>query len=63
MNVPGITLVGTIPAELQLVTVYAAVLTKTAREPEAAAALIHFLASPDAVPAIRRAGLTLPPRR
>lgn len=63
MNVPGITLVGTIPAELQLVTVYAAVLTKTAKEPEAAAALIHFLASTDAVPAIRRAGLTLPPRR
>jgi molybdate transport system substrate-binding protein len=63
MHVPGITLVGTIPAELQLVTVYAAVLTKTAKEPEAAADLIHFLASPDAAPAILKAGLTLPPRR
>src|SRR5207344_2556590 len=63
MHVPGIDLVGTIPAELQLVTVYAAVLTMTAKEPEAAAALIHFLASPDAVPAILRAGLTPPPRR
>ncbi len=49
IHVPGITFVGTIPAELQLVTVYAAVLTKTAKEPEAAAALIHFLGSPDAV--------------
>jgi molybdate transport system substrate-binding protein len=63
IHVPGIPFVGTIPAELPLVTVYAAVLTKTAKEPEAAAALIHFLASPDAVPVILKAGLTPPPRR
>src|SRR5437016_13569311 len=41
IHVPGIIFAGTIPAELQLVTVYAAVLTKTATDPEAAAALIH----------------------
>jgi molybdate transport system substrate-binding protein len=63
IHVPGITFVGTIPAELQLVTVYAAVLTKTAKEPEAATALIHFLSSSDAAAAILRAGLTPPPRR
>ena len=62
IHVPGISFVGTIPAELQLVTVYAAVLTKTAKEPEAAAALIRFLASPDAVPVILKTGLTPPPR-
>jgi len=63
IHVPGITFVGTIPAELQPVTVFAAVLTSTAREPEAARALIRFLASPEAVPAILKAGLTPLPRR
>jgi len=63
IHVPGITFVGTIPDELQLVTVYAAVLTKAAKEPEAAADLIHFLASPSAVPAILKAGLTPPAHR
>lgn len=58
IHVPGVTFVGTIPAELQPVTVFAAVLTSTAREPEAASALIRFLASPEAVPAILKAGLT-----
>src|SRR3954469_19517089 len=63
IHVPGITFVGTIPAELQLVPVYAAVLTTTAREPDAAAALIRFLVHPDAVPAIVKAGLTPRPPR
>jgi molybdate transport system substrate-binding protein len=59
----GTAFVGSIPAELQLVTVYAAVLTKTAKEPDAAEALIRFLTSPNAVPAIERAGLTPRPQR
>jgi molybdate transport system substrate-binding protein len=42
-------------------TVYAAVLTRTAREPEAASALLRFLGSPDAAPAIRKAGLVVLP--
>jgi molybdate transport system substrate-binding protein len=63
IHVPGITFVGPIPAEVQLVTIYAAVLTKTAREPEAAGALIRFLAASDAVPVIVRAGLTPIPSR
>jgi molybdate transport system substrate-binding protein len=58
IHVPGISFAGTIPAELQLVTTYAAVLTRTAQEPEAAGALIRFLTSPDAAPAISKAGLT-----
>ncbi len=63
IHVPGITLVGTIPTELQLVTVYAAALTRTAKEPQAATALIRFLASPDAEPVILSAGLTPRPRQ
>ena len=63
IHVPGIIFVGSIPAELQLVTTYAAVLTRAAQEPEAAGALIHFLTSPAAAPTISKAGLTPLPRR
>jgi len=61
--VPGITFVGTIPAEVQLVTVYAAAITSTAKEPEAARALIQFLASPQAGPVLLKVGLTRRPPR
>lgn len=58
IHAPGVTFIGTIPAEIQKVTVYAAVLTRSAREPEAASALIRILTSPEADAAILRAGLT-----
>src|SRR5437870_8617988 len=58
INVPGVTFVGTIPAELQPDVSFAGALTRTARQPEAARALIRFLASPDAAATIRKAGLT-----
>jgi molybdate transport system substrate-binding protein len=61
IHVPGISFVGTIPSELQKMVVYVAVLTRTAREPEAASALLRFLGSPDAAPAIRKAGLVVLP--
>jgi molybdate transport system substrate-binding protein len=57
MHVPGITYVGTIPAELQPGFSFAAALTSTAAEPEAARALIRFLASPEAAPVIEKAGM------
>jgi molybdate transport system substrate-binding protein len=63
IHVPGITFVGTIPADIQLVTVYAAVLTSTAKEPEVANLLIRFLASAEAEPTVIKAGLTPVPRR
>jgi molybdate transport system substrate-binding protein len=63
IHVPGISFVGTIPSELQKMVVYAAALTRTAREPDAASALIRFLASPDAAPAIRKAGLVVLPAK
>ena len=57
IHVPGITYVGTIPAEVQPAIFFAGALTKTVREPEAASALIRFLTSPNAAPVIEKAGL------
>ena len=58
VHVPGITFAGTIPAEVQPMTFFAAVLTSAVREADAAGALIRFLSSPEAAPAIVKAGLT-----
>src|SRR6476619_7253477 len=57
IHVPGITFVGTIPAEVQPTTFFAGALTSTVRQPDAGSALIRFLASPDAAPVILKAGL------
>jgi molybdate transport system substrate-binding protein len=57
IHIPGIAFVGTIPAEVQPKTFYAGALTNTGPEPEAAAALIRFLASPEAAPSILKVGL------
>lgn len=57
LPVAGIDVVGPIPAELQHVTVFSAAVTASAQHPEAARALIRFLSSPDALPAITRSGL------
>ena len=58
VHVPGITFAGTIPAEVQPMTFFAAVLTSAVREADVAGVLIRFLASPEAAPAIVKAGLT-----
>jgi molybdate transport system substrate-binding protein len=58
IHVPGITFVGPIPAEVQPMFSFAGALTPTVRQPEAATALIRFLASPEAAPVISKAGLT-----
>src|SRR3979490_2678518 len=60
IHVPGVTFVGAIPAELQPGFSFAGALTTKVQQPEAASALIRFLASPDAAPTIAKAGL-LPP--
>ena len=60
IHVEGVSFVGTIPAELQPGFSFAGALTSTVQQPEAATALIRFLASPEAAPAIAKAGL-LPP--
>jgi molybdate transport system substrate-binding protein len=58
IHVDGVTFVGAIPAELQPGFSLAGAITNAAKQPEAAAALIRFLASPEAAPVILKAGLT-----
>jgi len=58
IHVPGVTFVGAIPAEVQPNFSFAGALTSAARQPEAASALIRFLASSEAAPVIAKAGLT-----
>jgi molybdate transport system substrate-binding protein len=57
IHVPGIAFVGTIPAEVQPMIFFAGALTSTVGQPEAASALIRFLASSEAAPVILKAGL------
>lgn len=63
IHVPGISFVGTIPAEVQPMFVFAGALAETVRQPEAAIALLRFLASPEAAPVISKAGLSPPSDR
>jgi molybdate transport system substrate-binding protein len=63
MPVKGIDIVGELPPGAQRVTVFAAAIPNTARNPEAGKALIQWLASPAAYPAIRKTGLEPPKSR
>jgi molybdate transport system substrate-binding protein len=58
IHVPGITLVGPIPADVQPMIFYAGAITSSAQQPDAGRALIRFLTSPEAAPVITKAGLT-----
>jgi molybdate transport system substrate-binding protein len=55
--IAGIDLVGPLPPDLQKITIFSAGIVVGSKEPEAAKALIAFLASPAAAPAIRESGL------
>jgi molybdate transport system substrate-binding protein len=57
---PGIAVLGLLPEPIQAVTVFAAGIGAAASDPEAARALIAFLASSDAAAAKRRYGLEPP---
>jgi len=57
LHVPGVTFVGPIPAELQPRFAYSGALTAAAKEPDAARALIRFLAAPEAAATITNMGL------
>jgi molybdate transport system substrate-binding protein len=56
-SVAGIEIVTELPPEVQRVTVFSAGIATGARAPDAARALIQFLASPAAASAIRKSGL------
>lgn len=57
INVPGTSFVGALPAELQPGFSFAGAITQAARQPEAAGALLRFLSSHEAAPAIQKHGL------
>lgn len=55
--IPGIDIVGKLPPDLQKVTIFSAGVVAASKEPDAAKALIAFLASPAAQAAILDSGL------
>ncbi|WP_233464966.1 molybdate ABC transporter substrate-binding protein [Paraburkholderia madseniana] len=57
LSVKGVTVVGSLPGEVQRYTVFSGRIATNAKNPAGAEALIHFLSSPDAAPAISRTGL------
>jgi molybdate transport system substrate-binding protein len=57
LPVKGADLVGPLPSELQNVIVYAAGMAAAAQNPDAAAAFIGFMATPQAVRITRAKGL------
>ena len=57
MVVPGIEVVGPLPAEIQTTATFSAGLLTAATQPDQAAAFLRFLASPTNAEALRRAGL------
>ena len=57
LPVPGIDLIGPLPADVQQITVFSAGLHVTAKEPDAARALVRFLTAPAAAPVIRKKGM------
>jgi molybdate transport system substrate-binding protein len=55
--IPGIELLGPLPDEVQKITIFSAGIVIGSKEPEAAKALVTFLASPAATKAISASGL------
>ena len=62
LPIAGVDFVGTLPPEVQKVTVFSAGVSSTAQAPEAARALIRYLASPVVAPTLIKAGLEPPAR-
>ncbi len=60
LPIPGIQIVGPLPAGAQLITVFSAGVVTGSKAPQAAKALIAFLASPSATAMIRQTGLEPP---
>jgi molybdate transport system substrate-binding protein len=60
LPVKGVTMIGPLPAEIQLITTYAAGLATGARDPALARAFLDHMASPAAGDIIRAAGMSQP---
>ena len=57
LHVPGIAIVGPLPPGVQIMTTFSAALAATCEQPEAAQALLAFMASPAADESKRRQGM------
>jgi molybdate transport system substrate-binding protein len=57
LPVPGIDVIGPLPAEVQQITVFSAGLHARAQAPDAARMLVGFLKAPAAAPVIRKKGM------
>ncbi|MGA7781684.1 MAG: substrate-binding domain-containing protein [Paraburkholderia sp.] len=57
LPVDGVTVAGSLPAEVQRYTVFSGGIVTNAKNPAGAEALIRFLSSPDAAPSIEGSGL------
>jgi molybdate transport system substrate-binding protein len=60
LHAPGVEFVGTIPAEIQYVSVFSAAIVAGSKEPEASKRLIAFLKSEEAQTAITKSGMEPP---
>jgi molybdate transport system substrate-binding protein len=60
MSNPDVEVIGMLPAELQQITTYSAGVTASAKQPEAAKALIQALTAPAAAPVFKAKGLDPP---
>ncbi len=63
LHVPGADFVGTIPEEIQYVSVFSAAMVAGSKEPQASKRLIAFLASESAMRAIKKSGMEPPKSR
>lgn len=57
LHAPGIEILGLLPPEIEIVTIFSAARCTTSRQPDAVAALLAFLRSPAAAEAKRRHGM------
>jgi molybdate transport system substrate-binding protein len=57
IHVPGVDLVGTVPAEIQPPTFFVGAQPKSSQQPDAAVSLLRFLSSAEAAAVITKAGL------
>ncbi|MFN7085593.1 MAG: substrate-binding domain-containing protein [Burkholderiales bacterium] len=57
LPVPGIDIIGPLPPDVQQTTIFSAGIHTKAQQPDAARALLRFLAAPEAIPVIRSKGL------
>jgi molybdate transport system substrate-binding protein len=62
MPVPGIDIVGDLPAELNTTIVYLTALTTMNKQPEAARALVKFISEPTAEPVVKKNGMVPAPK-